>query len=568
MFELSDTVTRKFTEVFDASDWEIETDTGWESLIDVKQTIEYEIWKLVLVDGKTIECADTHIVFDENMNEKFVCELKVGDLVQTNDGPVVVASVTNTGIFEHMYDMGVDSENHRYYSNGILSHNTTCAAGYLLWYAMFHPDQTILISAHKFTGSQEIMQRIRYAYELCPDHIRCGVVNYNKGSIEFDNGSRIVSTTTTGNTGRGMSISLLYLDEFAFVPANIADEFWTSISPTLATGGKAIITSTPNSDEDTFATIWKDANKKFDEYGNEQDVGINGFFPFTCRWDEHPDRDEAWATAERGRIGEERFRREFCCEFLVYDETLINSIHLLNMEGREPIMKMGQARWYKKPTADNLYIVSLDPCLGTGGNSSAIEVIELPTFNQVAEWQHNLTPIQGQIRILKDILTYIKDEIGEENSSNIYWSIENNTVGEAGLVCIRDIGEENFPGLFLSEPVRKGHVRKFRKGFNTTHGSKISASARLKYLIESGKMKINSKSFISELKAFIATGVSFKAKPGEQDDLISAMLLAVRMSQVLADWDPRVFESISTNDDSVIDEDWILPMPIFISSNV
>jgi len=190
---------------------------------------------------------------------------------------------------------------------------TTCAAGYLLWYAMFHPDQTILISAHKFTGSQEIMQRIRYAYELCPDYIRSGVINYNKGSIEFENGSRIVSTTTTGNTGRGMSISLLYCDEFAFVPPNIADEFWTSISPTLATGGRAIITSTPNSDEDTFATIWKEANKKFDEFGNEQDTGINGFFPYTCKWSEHPDRDDAWATAERGRIGEERFRREYNC---------------------------------------------------------------------------------------------------------------------------------------------------------------------------------------------------------------------------------------------------------------
>jgi hypothetical protein len=108
-----------------------------------------------------------------------------------------------------------------------------------------------------------------------------GVINYNKGSIEFDNGSRIVSATTTGNTGRGMSISLLYCDEFAFVQPNIADEFWTSISPTLATGGRAIITSTPNSDEDTFATIWKEA-KKFDEHGNEQEFGTNGFHPFTC----------------------------------------------------------------------------------------------------------------------------------------------------------------------------------------------------------------------------------------------------------------------------------------------
>jgi hypothetical protein len=444
---------------------------------------------------------------------------------------------------------------------------TTCAAGYLLWFAMFHPDQTILISAHKYTGSQEIMQRIRYAYELCPDHIRSGVVNYNKGSIEFDNGSRIVSTTTTGNTGRGMSISLLYCDEFAFVPPNIADEFWTSISPTLATGGRAIITSTPNSDEDTFAIIWKEANKKFDEFGNEQEVGVNGFFPYTCSWSEHPDRDDAWATLERGRIGEERFRREYNCEFLVYDETLINSIHLAGMEGKNPIMNMGQTRWYKEPSKEMIYAVSLDPALGTGGNSAGIQVFELPSFVQVAEWHHNLTPIQGQIRILKEILKYISECIGEENNSNIYWSIENNTVGEAGLVCIKDIGEDQFPGLFVSEPIRKGHVRKFRKGFNTTHKAKISAAARLKYLIESNKMKIYSKPLISELKAFIATGISFKAKVGEEDDLVSALLLIVRMSQILADWDARVFDSFSTNE-FMENEDFELPMPIFVSSTL
>jgi hypothetical protein len=362
-----------------------------------------------------------------------------------------------------------------------------------------------------------------------------------------------------------MSISLLYCDEFAFVPPNIADEFWTSISPTLATGGRAIITSTPNSDEDTFAVIWKEANKKFDEFGNEQEIGLNGFFPFTCAWSEHPDRDDKWATTERGRIGEERFRREYNCEFLVYDETLINSIHLAGMEGKNPIMNMGQTRWYKEPTKDGIYAVSLDPSLGTGGNSAGIQIFELPSFIQVGEWHHNLTPIQGQIKILKEILSYIKDTIGEENVSNIYWSIENNNIGEAGLVCIRDIGEDQFPGLFVSEPIRKGHVRKFRKGFNTTHKTKISAAARLKYLIESNKMKINSKPLISELKAFIATGITFKAKTGEEDDLVSALLLIVRMSQVLADWDARVFDSFSSND-VLNEEDFELPMPIFVSS--
>ena len=447
---------------------------------------------------------------------------------------------------------------------------TTCAAGYLLWYAMFHPDQTVLVAAHKYTGAQEIMQRIRYAYEDCPDHIRCGVVSYNKGSIEFDNGSRIVSQTTTSNTGRGMSISLLYCDEFAFVQPNIAEEFWTSISPTLATGGRAIITSTPNSDEDTFATIWKEANKKFDDFGNEKEdgTGVNGFHSFTCHWSEHPDRDEKWKEQELGRIGEEKFRREYGCEFLIYDETLINSITLAGLEGKEPALKMGQCRWYKKPQEDMIYAVALDPALGTGGNYAAIEVIELPTMIQVAEWQHNTTAVEGQIKVLKDINKYIMECCPKQNGGNIYWSVENNTVGEAALVVIKNVGEENIPGLFIAEPIRKGHVRKFRKGFNTTHKTKISACSRLKHLVETGKLKINSKPFITELKAFTAQGITFKAKVGETDDLVSAMLLAVRMSAVLADWDPRVFDIMTNtgvNDEDL--EDFEPPMPIFISSS-
>jgi hypothetical protein len=445
------------------------------------------------------------------------------------------------------------------------SGKTTCASAYLLWYAMFHPDQTILVAAHKYTGAQEIMQRIRYGYELCADHIRCGVVSYNKGSIDFDNGSRIVSATTTGNTGRGMSISLLYCDEFAFVQPNIAEEFWTSISPTLATGGRAIITSTPNSDEDTFALIWKESKDLFDEYGNEKldGIGRNGFHGFRAEWHEHPDRDDAWKSVEMGRIGEERFRREYGCEFLVYDETLISSLKLAELLGRDPKTRMGQVRWYKEPEPGHLYAIALDPSLGTGGDFGAIQVFELPSFTQIGEWQHNITPVEGQVRILREILRYIQEKIGENNNNSIYWSVENNTVGESALICIADQGEETFPGLFVSEPVRKGNVRKFRKGFNTTFGNKISACARLKYLIETDKMKISSKQTISELKGFIAHGTTFKAKVGLHDDLVSSLLLIVRLSAVLADWDIRVFDSISTGDE--FQEDYEPPMPIFIS---
>ena len=439
---------------------------------------------------------------------------------------------------------------------------TTCAAIYLCWYAMFNPDQTILIAAHKYTGAQEIMARIRYVYETCEDHIRAGVTSYNKGSIEFENGSRIVSQTTTGNTGRGMSISLLYCDEFAFVMPNIAEEFWTSISPTLATGGRAIITSTPNSDEDTFATIWKQAEDKFDAHGNEQEIGINGFHAFRAEWQEHPDRDEEWKEAEIGRIGEEKFRREYGCEFLVFDETLINSLKLATMEGQKPLMNMGQTRWYKKPTSQYTYAIALDPSMGTGGDYAAIQVFEIPSYEQVAEWRHNTTAIPGQVRVLADICKYIAEETN--NPTGIYWSVENNSIGEAALIVINDFGEENIPGLFVSEPIRKGHVRKFRKGFNTTHSTKVTACARLKTMIENNKMTVNSLPLISELKAFVATASSYKAKPGETDDLVSALLLILRMMSVLKDWDPRVYNTFNQIE---ADENYEPPMPIFISTN-
>jgi hypothetical protein len=229
-------------------------------------------------------------------------------------------------------------------------------------------------------------------------------------------------------------------------------------------------------------------------------------------------------------------------------------------------MNMGQVRWYKQPKDDMIYAVSLDPALGTGGNYAAIQVLELPSMIQVAEWQHNTTAIEGQIKILRDINRYILECCPKMNGSNIYWSLENNTVGEAALIVVKNVGEDQIPGLFIAEPIRKGHVRKFRKGFNTTHRTKISACSRMKHLIESGKLKINSKAFISELKAFVASGISFKAKSGETDDLVSAMLLAVRMTSVLADWDQRVFDVLSGKFEDDESDDFEPPMPIFVSN--
>jgi len=433
------------------------------------------------------------------------------------------------------------------------SGKSTSAAGYLLWYAMFVPDSTILIAAHKYTGSQEIMNRVRYAYENCPDHIKAGVTTYNKGSLDFENGSRIVSATTTENTGRGMSITLLYLDEFAFVRPTIAEQFWTSITPTLSTGGKAIITSTPNSDEDQFALIWKGANKTEDSYGNHTELGVNGFKAYKAHYSEQPGRDEKWADGMRAQLGEDRFRREIGCEFLIADETLINPSTLIELSGIEPINRMVQVRWYKKPSKGMIYCVGLDPSLGTGSDPAAIQIYEANTTTQIGEWKHNKTDIPNQIKLLAEVNKYIVECTGEPNS--IYYSIENNSIGEAALISLNEYGEANIPGIFLSETGKK------RKGFNTTQKVKLTACAKFKTLLESKKLQINSRSLISELKTFIASGGSYAAKIGDTDDLVMSTLLVIRMLQQLGDYHYDLESHIRDHDE------FIAPLPFFAVLN-
>ncbi len=438
---------------------------------------------------------------------------------------------------------------------------TTVAAGYLLWYAMFVEDSTILIASNKYEGAQEIMHRVRYAYESVPDHIRAGVKEYNKRSMAFDNGSRIIATATTENTGRGLSLSLVYLDEFAFVEPNIAKEFWTSLSPTLSTGGKCIITSTPNTDEDQFADIWFGANRMVDSHGNEIEIGVNGFRGYMTTWRSHPDRSQEWADSEMAALGEDRFLREHECQFITFEETLINPIKLSQILSIQPIRKSGQVRWFSKIRPEMTYVVSLDPSMGTGGDNAAIQVLELPSLVQVAEWSNNKAPIEEQVRTVKKIL----EELYEAGKPEIYWSVESNSLGEAALVVIRDTGEENFPGTMLHDPKNRLQGRQGRRsGFVTTNKSKLEACAKLKFLIESGKMKINSKGLLSELKVFVSRGNTFEARIGQTDDLIMAMILSVRMTDFISTWDDKSQAAINSNVSSEDDNSYDAPMPIMI----
>jgi hypothetical protein len=436
---------------------------------------------------------------------------------------------------------------------------TESASAFIIWFTIFQNNQNVLIAANKFKAATEIMDRIRFMYEELPDWLRPGVTTWNVQKIQFDNGSKIESTTTTADAGRGKSISLLYIDEMAFVKNRIAEEFWTAISPTLATGGKCIITSTPNGDEDTFAQIWYAANNTLDEYGNEtaDGVGSNGFKAFKATWDQHPDRDEAWAAKERAKIGYEKFAREYDLKFLSADDTLIDSQVLARLTSLEPRFKMQEIRWWEAPEANKIYLVSLDPSTGVGKDFSAIQVWKLPEMVQVAEWMHNRSSVAQQIKCVIQVCAVLDQKLRQSpeqmGEPELFWTFENNGVGHSVVELLNEVGLDRIPAQLMSEPGRRG--------FNSNVRTKSQAVVKFKSLVESNRCTIRSKPLISEIKNFVSRGDSFAAKPGEHDDLVTACLLIVRMSQQISKWDDATAEQFADQDLKDLEE-ILEPLPV------
>lgn len=254
------------------------------------------------------------------------------------------------------------------------------------------------------------------------------------------------------------------------------------------------------------------------------------------------------------------------CEFVSDDETLIEAMTLARLKYTDPVSFTGTVRWFKDPEPNKTYMLGLDPALGTGGDYAAIQVFELPGLVQVAEWQHNKTAPKGQIKILLQILTTIDQELrahpDQVGDPAIYWTVENNSIGEAALVIIEDTGEHNFPGTFVSEKRRPGVGRR-RKGMNTSNSSKLAACAKFKSLLETDRMKINSRELVRQLKNFVGSGASYAAKPGEKDDLVMSTMLIVRMLETVINWIPAE-ESDELRDGIDTDDLFSEPMPILI----
>lgn len=410
---------------------------------------------------------------------------------------------------------------------------STVSSMYLLWFAIFNFDKTILIASNRNKGAMEMIERIQYAYRNLPHWLKPGVTDdgWNKHAIKFDNESSIESEATSENSGRGSSISLLYLDEFAFVPPAIAEEFWASISPTLATGGSCIISSTPNGDTNIFATLWRGAQ-----------VEANGFKATYVAWDDPPGRDERFKEEQIAQIGEHKWRQEYECEFLSSDALLIDSLVLAQLTptvmASIPQFDINGVRFWKKPRSGVSYLVGVDPATGTGEDFTVINVFEFPSMEQVAMFRSNTMSSAKIYPVLKNLLKFL-----ERSGSQVYFSIENNGVGE-GLLALYEADERPPQG---SEMISE--TGKSRLGIATTGQSKMRACLNLKELIESGNLTIKSQVLLTELKEFSRRGANYEARRGSTDDCVSSVLIVLRILEEISSFEQAAFNKLRAVED-------------------
>jgi hypothetical protein len=251
------------------------------------------------------------------------------------------------------------------------------------------------------------------------------------------------------------------------------------------------------------------------------------------------------------------------CEFVTADETLINASTLLQLQGVEPIFKTGQTRWYEHIKPNKTYLVALDPSAGVGKDFSCIQVFSLPDMAQIAEWTHNRTSIPQQVKTLQSTINFIHSEMrkfaDQRGDPEIYFTLENNSWGEAAIVTIDEMGEDTFNAIWLHEPKIRG-VSRLRRGLNTNVRSKAMACTKLKSLVESNKLVLRSKTLVRQLKFFVAKGNSFEGKVGENDDAVMSTILCVRMMQMVTRWDEAIGNLMK---DEFSDES-SEPMPISI----
>ena len=393
------------------------------------------------------------------------------------------------------------------------SGKSTIIVSYLLHYVLFNDNVNVAILANKSSTARDLLGRLQLAYEHLPKWMQQGVLNWNKGSLELENGSRIVAASTSSSAVRGSTFNIIFLDEFAYVPNNIAEEFFSSVYPTISSGksSKVMIVSTPHG-MNMFYKMWMDAtNKK------------STFVPVEVHWSEVPGRDEKWKEQTIKNTSESQFATEFECEFLGSVDTLINASKIKLMPVVEP-KRSGGLDVYEMPKKNHLYTMTVDVSRGLTNDYSAFCVIDCTSvpYKVVAKYRNNeIKPLLFPSIIDRVAKHYNKafilieiNDLGQQVADNLQFELEYDNMM---MVTQRGRSGQVLGGGFSG--------RGNQLGLRMTKGTKKIGTSNLKSLIEGDKLLITDFDIIAELSTFISKGKSFEAEAGATDDLVMCLVI-------------------------------------------
>lgn len=440
----------------------------------------------------------------------------------------------------------VDNQNHLFCvtRSFVPTHNTTVLGVDALHDMIFREDYLVGITSYKLSNVKDYIARIKYAYENLPHWMKPAAVEYNKHNIMFTNNSGVVSQLTTETTFRGISPKRIISDELAFVSPMIASEFMSSILPSISAGGEESITkfniiSTPNGTEGAFPEIWFGAESK-----------TNGFVPVEVKYEEIPGRTEKFERDMVNKIGRDKFDQEYRNKFIGSGGTLVNSRIMESLPTIEPVHTFQDLEVFVESFQGRTLGMACDVAEGIGQDNHAIQIIDLGSFEQVAEFANNMMNQHEYTKMIIKIIKYLYSN----GASEIYYSIENNGLGN-GVMRLIETNEDPIlqDAIMISDVLADGTPTK-RNGMMTTGKSKLAGCAQLKEMIETHKLKINSKKLLTELKFFIKVGQTFAAAKGAKDDRVMAMVILMNMLPQLANYETSVDETI--NEVDVEEETW------------
>ena len=390
---------------------------------------------------------------------------------------------------------------------------TTTTVGYMLWSVLFQDDYSIAILANKGSLAREILGRVQYAYEYLPIWLQQGIIIWNKGNIELENKSKIAAYATSASGVRGGSYNLIFLDEFAFVPKNMADEFFTSTYPVISSGKttKVIIVSTPYG-LNHFYKMWVDATE-----------GRSTYKPLEVHWSMVPGRDAAWKDETIRNTSEEQFRQEFETEFIGSSATLISGVKLRSLAFHNPISSIEGFDIYEEPIKDHLYIATVDCAEGVELDYSTINVLDVSQtpYKQVAKYRNNKLPLLFFPTIIYSVA---------KKYNEAYVLIETNNVGQQVVDILHyDLEYENIYKLehhhIKGQSISGGFKRSAAFGLKTTKSVKKIGCANLKTLVENDKLIVNDFDTIAEMNTFVRVRDSYAAEEGNDDDLVMGLVI-------------------------------------------